>query len=306
MSDEALDEELRAAAFAFVTDLIQTTGNRIPAESLKRFTFRGRQRSLIIPRGILKSRELDAALTIRTAYAARPEDRPYDDDIGADGYPRYKWRGTDPANYDNQALRAAMVQGRPVIWFIGIAPGLYEALLPVYLVGEEPDQHQFVVALDEEMRAQWHGEIFHPIDLARRREYALAVVRRRIHQPVFREGVLAAYTERCALCRLHRAELLDAAHIKSDAEGGEPIIPNGIAMCAIHHRAFDAHVIGIRPDYVIHVRKDVLSEEDGPTLRHALQGLHGQPLLVVPSRPQLRPDRELLEERYERFLRAAS
>jgi len=306
MSDEALDEELRAAAFAFVTDLVRRTGNRIPAYLLKRFMLGGQGRSLIIPRGILKVHGLEAALSIRTAYAARPEDRPYDDSIGADGYPRYKWRGTDPANYDNEALRAAMIQGKPLIWFIGIAPGLYEALLPVYLVGEEPDQHQFVVALDEEMRAQWHGEMFHPIDLARRREYALAVVRRRILQPVFREGVLAAYTERCALCRLHRAELLDAAHIKSDAEGGEPIIPNGIAMCAIHHRAFDAHMIGIRPDYVIHIREDVLSEEDGPTLRHALQGLHRQPLLVVPSRPQLRPDRELLEERYERFLRAAS
>ena len=287
MWNEALDEEMRAA-FAFVRDLVQRTGNRIPADSLKRFTFRGQQRSLIIPRGILKVHELDAALTIRTAYAARPEDRPYDDDIGPDGYPRYKWRGTDPDNYDNKAPRTAMVEGKPLIWFIGIGPGLYEALLPVYVVGEEPDQHQFVVALDEEMRVQWLGEIFHPIDLARRREYALAVVRRRIHQAVFREGVLRAYTERCALCRLHRAELLDAAHIKSDAEGGEPVIPNGIAMCAIHHRAFDAHVIGIRPDYVIQIRRDVLSEQDGPTLRHALQGLHGQSLLILPRTPRLR------------------
>ncbi len=98
MSDEALDEELRAAALAYVSDLVQRTGNRIPEEALKRFRFRGRQRSLIIPRGILKVHELDAALTIRTAYAARPEDRPYDDDIGSDGYPRYKWRGFNADN----------------------------------------------------------------------------------------------------------------------------------------------------------------------------------------------------------------
>ncbi|HXF35649.1 MAG TPA: HNH endonuclease [Actinomycetota bacterium] len=305
MSDQALDEELRAAALAYVNDLVQRTGNRIPAESLTRFTFRGRQRSLIIPRGILKVHELDAALTIRTAYAARPQDRPYADDIGPDGYPRYKWRGFDADNYDNVALRVAMAERTPLIWFIGIAPGVYEALLPVYIVGEEPDQHQFVVALDEEMRAQWHGDVFHPIDLARRREYALAVVRRRIHQPLFREQVIAAYSAQCALCRLRRAELLEAAHIKSDAEGGLPIVPNGIAMCALHHQAFDRYLLGVRPDYVIELRSDVLREQDGPTLRHALQGLHGQRLTVLPRRRELWPDPLLLEERYERFRQAS-
>jgi putative restriction endonuclease len=81
------------------------------------------------------------------------------------------------------------------------------------------------------------------------------------------------------------------------------VVPNGIAMCAIHHRAFDADVIGLRPDYIVDVRKDVLQETDGPTLQHALQGVHGVALLV-PSQARAQPDPELLEERYERFLRA--
>jgi putative restriction endonuclease len=68
----------------------------------------------------------------------------------------------------------------------------------------------------------------------------------------------------------------------------------------IHHRAFDSFVLGVRPDYVIEIRRDVLHEVDGPTLQHALQGVHGSSLLV-PGRRSARPDAGLLEERYDRF-----
>jgi putative restriction endonuclease len=75
-------------------------------------------------------------------------------------------------------------------------------------------------------------------------------------------------------------------------------------MCAIHHRAFDAQVLGIRPDYVVEIRSDVLEENDGPTLRHAFQGLHMESLMV-PRRKAAQPDRILLEERFELFRRAS-
>jgi putative restriction endonuclease len=193
--------------------------------------------------------------------------------------------------------------GTPLLWFVGVAPGAYMAL-PVWLVDEEPERHQFVVALDEVMREQWRADALPTApDLALRREYAQAVVRQRLHQRVFRERVLIAYSSSCALCRLRHPELLDAAHIKEDADGGEPIVPNGVAMCAIHHRAFDAQVIGIRPDYVIEVRPDVREEHDGPTLRYTLQGLH-RTNLQLPRRRAAWPQPQLLEERFERFLAA--
>jgi putative restriction endonuclease len=75
-------------------------------------------------------------------------------------------------------------------------------------------------------------------------------------------------------------------------------------MCAIHHRAYDSAVLGIRPDYVIQIRGDVLSESDGPTLRHTLQGLHAS-RLDLPRNRSAWPREDLLEERYERFLAAS-
>ena len=43
-----------------------------------------------------------------------------------------------------------------------------------------------------------------------------------------------------------------------------------------------------------------MADNDGPTLRHAIQGLDGQ-RIVLPRRKVDYPDIELLSQRYERF-----
>lgn len=295
------DEALRWAAFDYLAVLISRSGGPVRRADLEAFTFEGRPLRLLAPQqGIWTPRGLAAALSILTTYAARPDLRPYQDDPGPDGYPRYKWRGTDRHHHDNVSLRRAMELGRPLIWFVGVAPGIYEANFPMWLVGEEPEQLQFVVALDETMRNGWRQGLVSLSSFDPTRRYAERIVLQRLHQRPFRDRVLLAYEERCALCRLRHRPLLDAAHVKEHSDGGEPIIPNGVAMCAIHHRAFDAHVLGVRPDYVVEIRPDVLAEHDGPTLQHALQGLHGE-VIGLPRHRAERPSRDLLEERYSRF-----
>ena len=295
------DERLRAAAFVFLSGTAARLGGLVSRADLGAFSFEGRPLALLpTQRGIWKPSVLQAALSIVTVFRARPDQRPYDDAIGDDGYPRYKWRGTDADFYDNRALRIAMEQDKPLVWFVGVAPGLYDPLFPVWLVGEEPAEHQFVVALEDVTRAQWTADLrtAGPFDPSRR--YAEVIVKARLHQRVFRDRVLVAYGSQCSLCRLRHPRLLDAAHIKEDSDGGEPIVPNGIAMCAIHHRAFDAQVLGLRPDHRIEIRTDVLHEQDGPTLHYALQELHGKSFTLPRHRAE-RPRPDLLEERYERF-----
>jgi putative restriction endonuclease len=103
------------------------------------------------------------------------------------------------------------------------------------------------------------------------------------------------------MCRLRHPELLDAAHILPDRdERGNPEIPNGLSLCRIHHRAYDVNILGVDPDYVIHLRRDVLEEIDGPMLRHGLQEIH-ETRIHVPRRESLRPLRDYLAERFERF-----
>ncbi len=124
---------------------------------------------------------------------------------------RYKWRGTDPDHPENVTLRHAMERRLPLIWFQDIAPGLYLPVFPVWLVAEEPEQHQFVVALDLEQLRTW-GDSRDAAILELRRAYADRLVRERLHQPVFRAQVLAAYENRCALCRLPHRELRCRSH----------------------------------------------------------------------------------------------
>ena len=84
---------------------------------------------------------------------------------------------------------------------------------------------------------------------------------------------------------------------------GEPVISNGLSLCSIHHRAFDNHLVGISPDYDVHVSRRLLEDDDGPML-DVLKRFHDQPLLV-PRRRAARPDPERLAIRFELFRKAA-
>ncbi len=85
---------------------------------------------------------------------------------------------------------------------------------------------------------------------------------------------------------------------------GLPVVPNGLALCKLHHAAFDRHVIGIRPDLKIELRPDLLDEPDGPMLEHGLKRFHGS-LIAEPRAAMLRPNRDFLAERYELYRKGA-
>lgn len=276
-------------------------------DELASFEFGGRTFRLVGPQtGIWKVKEVsDAAISIVTSYVPPGAPRPYEDSVGADGMLRYKWRGTDPNTADNVWLRTAMTQRLPLVWFqgIGYRPGtktqVFTAQFPVWLVDEEPAEHQFVVAVEEDQRAVPAGATGEVIEFARK--YNERLVKTRHHQPLFRATVLHAYERRCAVCKLPFAELLDAAHIKADADGGAAVVTNGLALCKIHHGAFDSHIIGISPDYRVHVRDEVLKTVDGPTLQHSIKEMDGEALRQLPTARHQQPDRELLEERFAAF-----
>ena len=130
---------------------------------------------------------------------------------------------------------------------------------------------------------------------------ALRLVKQRLHQASFREAVIAAYSGRCAVSGLPEPLLLDAAHIVMDEDErlGHPIVSNGIPLSKIHHAAFDAHLIGIDPDYRLHVSDRLLIQNDGPMLE-ALKRLNGG-RLHLPERIKDRPDQDRLAFRFELF-----
>jgi putative restriction endonuclease len=280
-------------------------------EDLSQFSYGGATHRLIgLFTGIWKVRALsDSAIAISTAYVPDGSQRPYEDGEGPDGLQRYKWRGTDPNQSDNRALRRAMERNLPMLWLVGIGyvPGttqqLFDVRYPVYLIGEEPAEHQFVVALEQDQKIIPSGEPVAVQEIVKR--YNERIVKARYHQPLFRARVIHAYEERCAVCRLPFTELLEAAHIRPDSQGGSTKISNGMSLCNIHHGAYDADIIGISPDYTIHVKDSVLATFDGPTLQHSIKEMDGEALRQIPKETASKPDRELLAERFEKFQKAS-
>ena len=199
-----------------------------------------------------------------------------------------------------------MQRQAPLVYLYGVVPGRYMPCWPAYVVGDDPRGLCFTIAMDDRrIAAAGEYAVSEPED-AFRRSYVTRLGKQRMHQQEFRQRVLRAYREQCAICRLRHEELLDAAHILPDGHPrGEPVVPNGLALCKLHHAAFDRHVLGVRPDLTVELRPDVLREPDGPMLKYGLQGFQDARLLL-PRDPALRPNLELVEERYGMFRRADS
>jgi putative restriction endonuclease len=302
----ALDTQVRLTAFEFLQRQTELHGTELPRQLLARgFQFDGQNVPLLSPQGIFKPAILpDVPLSITTAPPSDRKPAAYDDQMDANGVLTYRYRGSDPMHRDNVGLRLAMLRNAPLVYFFGIVPGRYVAIWPVLVVADDPDRLAFTVLAEDSAFAFMDATRTDDAADGRRR-YITTLVQRRLHQQAFRERVLLAYHETCGICRLRHRELLDAAHILPDRHPrGEPLVSNGLALCSLHHVAFDRQVIGIRPDLGIEIRHDVLREADGPMLLHGLQGFQGA-LLHVPRRDDLRPNREFLAERYELF-RAAS
>lgn len=227
----------------------------------------------------------------------------YDDGDHGDSLYRYSYEkrppGQDPGGGSNNKLREAMRLGLPIVMLRKVADGRFVPVMPVYVVKEEPEHHRFLLALDESLR--FLPDPAHLTDDQRR--YVERVVRQRMHQPEFRSRVLGAYELKCAVCDLKKTPLLDAAHITADgAQEGLPVVTNGLALCKIHHAAYDENILGISPDYLVHINPDVLMEIDGPMLKYGLQQMDRR-TIWTPRRAAERPDKKRLAARFDEFKR---
>ena len=289
MGNEDIDAAVRREAFNFLSRLSKQYGEVLPRQELGNgFCFEGTRVPLCGPQGIFKPKLLDLPLSITTA-----PNQPYNDFLSDDDILQYRYRGTDPSHRDNTGLRRAMNEKKPLIYLHGVVPGKYIAQWPVYVIGDNLQALTFTVDLSP-------AALAHESVMETTRGYGNTIARMRLHQRVFRERVLNAYQKQCALCRLRHASLLDAAHIIPDSAGGEPRVANGLALCKLHHAAFDQNILGIRPDYSIEICLDILEETDGPMLKHGLQEMHDRKIWVPRSAGD-RPDPNALEQRYEEF-----
>lgn len=82
------------------------------------------------------------------------------------------------------------------------------------------------------------------------RQTAVVSVKKKIRDNSFKSRILTSYSNRCAFCGV-QLKLIDAAHIVPVQHEGTDETSNGIALCVLHHRAFDKNLVTFNSDYQI-------------------------------------------------------
>jgi putative restriction endonuclease len=286
------EELLRAQIMGRLARRVAQSGGFLSRAELSDFELPDgtRRRLMDTSKGIWNPRDLNATLSIVSS-----PDGPYDDREVEGGLFHYDYRAGSIQG-DNSKLRRAKELDLPLILLRKIE-GAYVPIFPVFVVDDDLDRRQFVIAVDEALRI-----LTRPAELsALERRYAEQITRRRLHQAMFRGMVVRAYGVRCAVCRLRHGDLLDAAHITADSEEtGLAVVTNGLSLCKIHHAAYDRQLLGVTPTYRVEINGGLLDEVDGPMLKHGLQEMHGQ-TIQLPARKVEHPDRDRLAARYDLF-----
>lgn len=311
-SDEELHYRVRLAAA--VEDLVAKNGGFATHDDLVRFQLDGKRAQVMdYSRGIWNPSTLSSTLSVLSdahqgGRIRGAGGRTYSDKINMDtGLLEYSFQEGDPRAGVNVKLRKAIQTGMPIFVMRKYGPNFYVPIFPSYVVGEDLERELVFIAMEDSIRTAFQVGGSDALDKA----YVERVVRQRVHQPMFRARVMQAYTlpsrsgssrPTCAICRLQHPELLDAAHIVADTDAGEARITNGLALCKIHHAAYDENLVGIAPDYRVHVNHDLLAEVDGPMLTHGFQAMHLEKL-ALPERRADWPSPENLEQRFEVFAR---
>jgi putative restriction endonuclease len=143
METPNLDTRMRVAAFEHVRRLNETHDHLTTTELKPGFLFSGERIPLINPqRGIFKPQQMRFLLSIKTVFPKPGGKVWYDDQrevhrqiFNGDETVDYAFMGKNPDAADNRWLREAFENQTPIIYFLGIAPGRYQALLPTFISG---------------------------------------------------------------------------------------------------------------------------------------------------------------------------
>jgi len=231
---------------------------------------------------------LRATLSINTTLSGK-----YDDQEMHGGLWRYDYQSGSTEG-KNSKMRKAMDLQLPLLWFRQQSTGSYVPY-KVYIISDFPSERYCLISPDLALAVASQSESL--IE----RKYAERLMRQRLHQPAFRAQVISAYETKCAICTLAHGSLLDAAHITPDREeDSSTSVTNGLSLCKIHHRAYDINIVGIDPDYKVHIREDILQEVDGPMLEHGIKEMNMRSLWI-PTTKSKQPDRDRLKQRFRIF-----
>lgn len=129
------------------------------------------------------------------------------------------------------------------------------------------------------------------------------IVKIRVNQSFFRSSILASYNNTCCITGINQPSFLIAGHIKpwSLDEKNRLNPQNGIAINALHDKAFENGLLTITPDYKIKISSILLKQKKSQCVEDYFLKYHNQDI-ILPSR--FLPDIEFLKYHNEERFRS--
>ena len=133
-------------------------------------------------------------------------------------------------------------------------------------------------------------------EIPEERQYAIIRTKRALRDSNFRDRVLTAYGNRCAMCGL-QLKLLDAAHILPvDHPDSTDETCNGVSLCTLHHRAFDRALVTFDVQFKTYIDETQVDEFKKTGHDGGIDGFRQtlRPLLILPPDKKERPNAEFV------------
>lgn len=165
--------------------------------------------------------------------------------------------------------------------------------VPIYMALKSDPELIGIVAqriVDAHFPETIRGDVLEAVGLVQVEYMGTPKDPQRRRDPAFREKVLRAYQYRCAVCghdlRMGQKSIgLEAAHIKWFQANGPDEVPNGIAMCSLHHKVFDLGAFQILPETYQMVFSQHLNGSEAASQR--MLAYHGSAMILPQAKEYL-------------------
>lgn len=300
------DSDIIFSAFQRIQELELIYYDAIPWKAIQQgIEYSGRKVLLAnLAKGIFKPIAMKRGpLSIKTTMPRGNNVNIYDDQMRDEGFYQYSLERGDPYGERNVLLWQALEDNAPFIYFYAVAPAIYKALWPCFVRNIHPElgYAEIIVGSSLPDKTTQSARPIVPSEIESR--YMVRETKIRLHQASFREAVLSAYNNKCAITGLPTPKLLEAAHIIPDQLiGDKQTVSNGIALSRLHHKAYDANLIGIDPDYKVHISDELNITNGGPLLKNGILDFNGKSL-NIPKHEEMSPNRDYLARRFESYNR---
>lgn len=159
----------------------------------------------------------------------------------------------------------------------------------VYVFKLQQSNIESISAINEEEIKIEQTSLLPEPSLEEERRITISTLSRTIRDEAFRRKIKKIYGDTCVVCRKKRYTNanypeVQSAHIYPVERNGPDDLRNGIALCRLHHWAFDGGLFTINDNFVIKVKQNLLEDNNYDEISR-----FDNKMILLPTEDQFKP-----------------